>query len=94
MRAVLVLATAAAVLSGRAHADDPACAKFEEPLAYNACLAAHGPHAKDVGVSPEPATAPGFQRAGKPRAEGARRATRFPDVARGHGRVHIEFRIR
>jgi hypothetical protein len=95
MRAVLVLAVAAAVLPGRARADgDPACAKFDEPLAYNACLAAHGPRAKDVAVAPEPAPEHGIDRAGKPPGEAARRSWRFPAVARRHGRIHMEFRIR
>jgi len=26
-------------------ADNGSCAKYQEPLAYNACLARHGPHA-------------------------------------------------
>ena len=30
---------------------DPACAKYQEPLAYNACLASHGPKASEVGGS-------------------------------------------
>jgi hypothetical protein len=96
MRAALLLAVLIAVLPGLARADDdPACAKFEEALAYNACLAAHGPRARDVEVSPEPpGGAGGVDRTGERPAEAARPARRFPAVARRHGRIHMEFRIR
>ena len=96
MRAALLLAVSMAVLPGLARADDdPACAKFEEALAYNACLAAHGPRATDVEVSPEPpGGAGGVDRTGERPAEAARPARRLPAVARRHGRVHMEFRLR
>ncbi len=95
MRTALLLAVSIVVLPGLTRAeDDPACAKFEEPLAYNACLAAHGPRAKDVGVSPEPAPAREIDRVSKAPAEAARPAWRLPAVARRHGRVHLEFRVR
>ncbi len=96
MRAALMLAVAAALLPMRARADeDPACAKIEEPLAYNACLAAHGPRAKDVAISPEPAEgAHGSDRVGRAPAEAARPRWRYPAAARRHGRIHMEFHIR
>ncbi len=96
MRAALILAVAAAVLPMRARADeDPACAKIEEPLAYNACLAAHGPRAKDVAVSPDPTDgAHGGDRVVRAPAEAARPASRYPAVARRHARFHMEFHIR
>ena len=33
----------------RAAEDNPACAQYREPMAYNACLAQHGPKANGVG---------------------------------------------
>ena len=76
--------------------DDPACAKFEDPMAYNACLAEHGPKAKDVanydGVAPErPAAAP---------AEPARPIVQaqprryWSSATQHHGRLHMEFTVR
>jgi len=95
MRALL-LAAAAAVLPGLARAeDDPACARFEEPLAYNACLASHGPKANDVGTrsrsaAPDRADPEAERRAAGPRG----RAPAAAHAARHHGRVHMEFRLR
>ena len=40
--------------SGATAQDNPACAKYQEPLAYNACLASHGPKATDVGAGGPP----------------------------------------
>jgi hypothetical protein len=74
---------------------DPACAKYQEPLAYNACLASHGPKANDVGVShaqdefghgaPAPSAAA---------SSGSRVERWSPSATRRHGRVHMEFRLR
>jgi hypothetical protein len=48
------LAIASLLLAAPAAAQPPdPCARFEEPLAYNACLAAHGPRAPET----RPATA-------------------------------------
>jgi hypothetical protein len=96
MRAALILVVAAAILPAWARADaESACAKIEEPLAYNACLAARGPRARDVAVSPEPAGDDYRSgRVGKAPALAARPGLRFPAVARRHGRIHMEFRIR
>ena len=52
LAAALALATLGAA---PAQAQDRACAKIEEPLAYNACLANHGPKAGAVRAEPEPA---------------------------------------
>ncbi len=94
MRATLLLVMCAAVLPGAALAqDDPACARFEEPLAYNACLASHGPKANlgstpegaDRHVEPEDPVPTSAAPAGAPR-----RAPGPAAVARRHGRVHME----
>jgi len=95
--APLMIALAAALLSSAARSQvDPACANIEAPLAYNACLAAHGPKATNVG--PHPA-APSVQSAAaprhavRPRAAPARR--RYNAYApRRRGRAHAEFRVR
>ncbi len=96
-RAALMLLALAAASIGQARAeDDPACARFEDPLAYNACLASRGPKANDRATtgarrgdegSPPPAQA---ERNREPAgiARGSRRAMR------GRGRVHMEFQVR
>src|SRR6516165_6953854 len=49
--AAIALCLAAATPVERALAqDDPACAQYQEPIAYNACLARRGPRANDVGA--------------------------------------------
>jgi hypothetical protein len=49
----LIFLVALIALGGAANAvDNPACAKFEEPLAYNACLAKLGPKAYAVAPAP------------------------------------------
>ncbi len=71
-----------------AHAEDnPACARFENPLEYNACLAKLGPRAGATLGVPEPA--------GAGRPTGAARSMRaFAGARRTRGRVRMEFSIR
>ena len=95
--ATLVLALAALVSAGRARAeDDPACAQYQEPMAYNACLARHGPKANDVGTQghaqPDRPAQDRAQRdeAGKPATAGPG----WQRAPRRHGRVHMEFRVK
>jgi hypothetical protein len=99
--AFMVLALAIAALPRCACAQDdpgqsdPACAKYQEPLAYNACLASHGPKASDVGgahAQDQPGrAAPAPSAAASP----ASRVGRWPSAeTRRHGRVHMEFRVR
>jgi hypothetical protein len=74
--------------------DDPACAKYQEPLAYNACLASHGPKATALGPS-QVQTEPGqaapvpSTRFAVPSRAGAR--SHYP--TRHNGRFHMEFRV-
>lgn len=84
--------------SGRALAeDDPSCAQYQEPMAYNDCLARHGPKANAPGAH-SGGTQP--QRAVRGRAyesEPHAQATgfgRWPRADRVHGRVHMEFNVR
>ena len=94
-RAALMLLALAAASAGAARAqDDPACAKFEDPLAYNACLASHGPKA-NVATSLRPAQ----ERRPPVQPERVRPApTRGVDgwrhANRGRGRAHMEFRVK
>ena len=96
--AAIALCLAALASAGRAWAeDDPSCAQYQEPMAYNACLARHGPRANGVGDHPG-ATEPERARA-NPTYEGQarRRRPRFgrwPRAQRIHGRVHMEFQVR
>jgi hypothetical protein len=74
--------------------DDPACARYQEPLAYNACLASHGPKATAIGTSPEQ-TEPAHA-APVPSARLAvpvRAGARSHYATRHNGRVHMEFRV-
>ena len=91
---VLLLAAAVAVLPGLAEAeDDPACARFEEPLAYNACLASHGPKANGVATRFGEA-APRAAREAEGRWVARGRVPAAARADRRHGRVHMEFRVR
>jgi hypothetical protein len=74
--------------------DDTACARYQEPMAYNACLARHGPKANDVATRP----AYGQQgrlalgrRGGSEAAKGDRGSAR---ATRNRGRVHMEFLVK
>jgi len=72
-----------------ARAQDSACAKIEEALAYNACLANHGPRAGPVRAEPEPApgAAPSaLNRHGRVRGMLMARKTR-------RGRMEMEFDV-
>ncbi len=95
-RATLMLLALAAASAGAARAeDDPACAKYQDPLAYNACLASHGPKA-NIATNPRPAQA---GHAARVQPEGGRPAPRrstdgWRHANRGRGRVHIEFRVK
>jgi hypothetical protein len=75
--------------------DDPACAKFQDPLAYNACLASHGPKATNLGASRGPVQSSGHAAPIQSARPAASRPVRgSPYATRRHGRVHMEFRLR
>ena len=89
--ALMLLALAGAAPAGRARAEDvPACANIEEPLAYNACLAVHGPKANASHASAAPNSGP-IERA-RP-AQSERRAP-LATATRRHGRSRMEFFVR
>ena len=108
-RVAIALCLAALAWPGSALAqDDPRCAQYREPMAYNACLARQGPKANNVGQlhgGPQPArAAPNRVRYGHNRgAPGTRSygtedapSTRFYDTQgsqRIHGRAHMEFSV-
>jgi hypothetical protein len=73
--------------------DNPACAKFENPLEYNACLARQGPRAGATLAVPEPAGAPPAAR-GRPAPRGVRPIRSYAGARRSHGRIRMEFTIR
>ena len=99
-RVAIALCLAALSWAGRAQAqDDPACAKYHEPMAYNLCLAQHGPKANGVGKlhgGPQPGSAApgrvwyGHRHGRAPTA----RFTSPQSAQRVHGRVHMEFQVR
>ena len=80
MRTALALM---AILAGVPAAAEE-CAKFDEPLAYNACLARQGPAARAVHVG----AAPAGVRAPAPRVRGQIFATSR------HGRSEMVFSVR
>jgi hypothetical protein len=95
MRPILI-AAALILVSSVAPAwaeDNPACAKFEEPLAYNACLAKLGPKAGATLAVPEPAGAAPAIRAA-PAARSVHSMHAFAAPPRTKGRVRMEFTIK
>ena len=84
------LAWAALPWAGSAWAeDDPACAQYHEPMAYNACLARHGPKANGVGTLSRQ-----FRSGGVAQQDRTPRSfQRWQGVQRAHGRMHMEFRV-
>lgn len=80
---------------GPARADDPDCARFEDPLAYNACLARHGPKAGAVAKGSQATVAPsGVAIQPALKVIGAAPRDRPRRVDRPHGRIHMEFELR
>ncbi len=86
-RAVLAAVSllAAALLTSARAQDISPCARFQDPFAYNACLASHGPKAGAVGKVERESAGP---------ADGKPRSSRAPVVLRRRGRVHMEFQVR
>ena len=87
--AALVLVSSAAAAPAE---DNPACAKFENPLEYNACLAKLGPRAGPTLAVTEPAGAAPTVRAA-PATRGVRSMHAFAAPPRTKGRVRMEFTI-
>jgi hypothetical protein len=90
-RVSIALLLTALAWAGNARAeDDPACAQYREPMAYNACLARHGPKANGVGQ---------FRAGGGEQGRDGETQTRAPafhrwrGAQRVHGRMHMEFRV-
>ena len=96
--AAFALCLAVLTPSGRALAeDDPSCAQYQEPMAYNACLARHGPKASAAGAHSGAAQPERAARGRAYEAEPHAQATgfgRWPHAQRVHGRVHMEFNLR
>ena len=99
-RAAIVLCLAALGWAGSAQAqDDPACAHYHDPMAYNLCLAQHGPKANGVGKlhgGPQPGSA-AQGRVWYGHTHGRAPTARYyspQNAHRVHGRVHMEFQVR
>jgi osmotically-inducible protein OsmY len=89
VRAAIALSLAALACAGSARAeDDPACAQYREAMAYNACLARHGPKANGVGT-----LSGQFRSSGVAPDRAPRSFQRWQGVQRAHGRMHMEFRV-
>jgi hypothetical protein len=70
MRRALLLLGLLVFSPAAAAEDNPACAKFEDPLAYNACLARQGPMARAAHVRTGPTRGAPASRAPARRAGG------------------------
>jgi hypothetical protein len=98
-RAAIALSLAALAWTASARAqDDPACAQYREAMAYNACLARHGPKANSIGTlrGPRPGQAAQDQ-VWSGQAHRRAQTARFyspQDARRVHGRMHMEFPVR
>ena len=89
----LIIALAFVASPAIAHAgDDPACAKYREALAYNACLASHGPKANIGGAHGDGGGAPARRWASGNEAPNGHRA--WPRETRRRGRARMEFEVR
>jgi hypothetical protein len=99
-RAAIALSLAALAWAGSARAeDDPACAQYREPMAYNLCLARHGPKANNVGKlrgGPQPGRAAQdrFRNGGVYGRAPATRSYGTQGARRVRGRMHMEFQVR
>ena len=94
-RAAIALLLAALAWAPCAQAGgDPSCAQYREAMAYNACLARHGPKANNLeGL--RAGTPPGRGLKGEPRTQAqASPLNGWRRPGRTHGRVHMEFQVR
>jgi hypothetical protein len=98
-RAAIALCLAALAWAGSAQAqDNPTCAQYREPMAYNLCLAQHGPKANSIGKlrGPQPSHA-GQDRVWYGQTHRRAQTAQFynpQDAHRVHGRVHMEIPVR
>jgi hypothetical protein len=92
--ASLGLAALIALIVTPARSEDyPACAKIDNPLAYNRCLAAHGPAAPGTRAIPIPPDADKLPNA-RSSAMGHNRFGSAMRVSRTrHGRMVLEFSV-
>lgn len=72
--------------------EDPACAKYQEPLAYNACLASHGPKA-NIGAAHRSGDGQWAPAAGRTTALPATHRG-WPRETRRRRRAHMEFEVK
>jgi len=88
MRPILFAAALVVTSAASVHAEDnPACAKFENPLEYNDCLAKLGPRAGATLAVPEPGGA-------APAPRGVRSMRAFAGARQTGGRMRMEFTIK
>jgi hypothetical protein len=93
-RTVIALSLTALAWAGSARSeDDPACAQYREPMAYNACLARHGPKA-NVGMHSGQSQPDRFRNGRTYRRAPTTRFYGTQGAHRVHGRVHMEFPVR
>jgi hypothetical protein len=99
-RAAIALLAGAVAWAGSALAqDNPSCAQYREPMAYNACLARHGPRANNLGsrhggTQPSQSAHDRAWRDGTPTGAPAGRFYGRQRPQRAHRRMHAEFQVR
>ncbi len=95
---MILLVLVALVLAGRARAQDKsACAKYQEPIAFNACLARHGPKANDLAPRPTHGKVGWDVPVGAERSNASKSAPgglRRLRARRDRERAHIEFPVK
>jgi hypothetical protein len=84
------LVVGVALIAAPAAADD--CAKIEDPMAYNACLAKQGPEWHGTHAAPMPADVDAPKGAGGWAGPGRVRST-MQFAHKGHGRMVVEFTV-
>ena len=98
--AIALCLTALAWTRSASAEDDPACAQYREPMAYNACLARHGPKANNLGrlhggTQPShTAHDRGWRGGTRTGAPAGRFSYGRQRPKRARGRVHAEFQVR
>jgi hypothetical protein len=93
----LLLLVALSFRSGAHAKDNPACAQYQESMAYNACLARHGPKANDIATRPTHRNGGRAAPGRSERAEDGKATTRtrpWLRAMRNHERVHMEFPVK
>lgn len=97
-KAIVLFTLASAMFSGRTRAQgNLECARYQDAMAYNACLARLGPKANDFGSPPAYGERAGAAPDGSERSDEGKAAKvkrRWPRASGNTRRVHMEFPVK